>query len=95
MCPKSGNTEEAQLKSAQFTKFERILVAATDGIVTLDKEGRYTYANAAAEKILGVPRELILQRTFDLFGRVFHGLTEFSYSLAHSLSDFRQAFGTK
>lgn len=65
MCSKAGNTEEALSKSAQFTKFERILVAATDGIVTLDKEGRYTYANAAAEKILGVPRELILQRTFD------------------------------
>jgi PAS domain S-box-containing protein len=65
MGPKSGKTEEPLPTSARLTKFERILVAATDGIVTLDKEGRYTYANAAAEKILGVPRELILQRTFD------------------------------
>ena len=65
MGPKSGKTEEPLPTSARLAKFERILVAATDGIVTLDKEGRYTYANAAAEKILGVPRELILQRTFD------------------------------
>lgn len=44
-----------------FSKFERILEAATDGIVTLDKEGRYTYANAAAERILGVDRVRIIQ----------------------------------
>ncbi|WP_221250626.1 PAS domain-containing sensor histidine kinase [Desulfuromonas versatilis] len=48
-----------------MAKFERILETATDGIVTLDKEGRYTYANPAAESILGVPRGQILQRTFD------------------------------
>jgi len=65
MCPKPGKTEEALPKSARLTQLERILKAATDGIVTLDKEGRYTYANAAAERILGVPREVILQRTFD------------------------------
>jgi NtrC-family two-component system sensor histidine kinase KinB len=47
------------------TRFERILESATDGIVMLDRDGRYTYANAAAERILGVPRESILQRTFD------------------------------
>ena len=51
--------------SSRFAHLERILNAATDGVVTLDKEGRYTYANAAAERILGVPRELILQRNFD------------------------------
>ncbi len=65
MCPKSGKTEEAFPKSAQLNQLERILKAATDGIVTLDKEGRYTYTNDAAERILGVPREVILQRTFD------------------------------
>jgi PAS domain S-box-containing protein len=65
MCPKSGETEKSLPESARITKFERILEAATDGIVTLDKQGRYTYANAAAERILGVPRESILQRTFD------------------------------
>jgi PAS domain S-box-containing protein len=65
MCPKSGETEESLPKSAKFTPFERILEAATDGIVTLDKQGKYTYANAAAERILGVPRKSILQRTFD------------------------------
>lgn len=38
---------------------------ATDGIISLDQEGRFTFANAAAERILGVPRKAILQRTFD------------------------------
>ncbi len=65
MCPKSGKTEKSRPKSDRLIKFERILETATDGIVTLDKQGRYTYANAAAERILGVPRESILQRTFD------------------------------
>jgi two-component system phosphate regulon sensor histidine kinase PhoR len=46
-------------------KPERILESATDGIVVLDKEGRYIYANAAAERILGVQRDLILRRTYD------------------------------
>lgn len=45
--------------------FERILDAATDGIVTLDREGRYTYANASAERILGVKRSQILQREYN------------------------------
>lgn len=65
MSPKSGKTGETPSAGDRFAKFERILEATTDGIVTLDKEGRYTYANAAAERILGVPRELILKRTFD------------------------------
>lgn len=59
--PGFGKPEEV-LRTARF---ERILESASDGIVTLDKEGRYTYANAAAERLLGVPRESILQRTFD------------------------------
>lgn len=46
-------------------KFQRILEAATDGIVILDREGRYTYANSAAERILGVNREQIVKRSFN------------------------------
>jgi NtrC-family two-component system sensor histidine kinase KinB len=65
MCPKTGETEGTLPKGASVTEFEQILESATDGIVALDKEGRYTYANAAAEKILGVPRELILSRNFN------------------------------
>lgn len=45
--------------------FKRILNAATDGIVAIDKERKYFYANEAAERILGVPRDEILNRTFD------------------------------
>lgn len=65
MTPESGRTEKSTTANARLTKFERLLEAATDGIVTLDREGTYTYANASAEKILGVPREQILRRTFD------------------------------
>jgi PAS domain S-box-containing protein len=65
MCPKTGEPEGTLPKGASVAKFERILESATDGIVTLDKEGRYTYANAAAERILGVPRGLILSRNFN------------------------------
>ena len=57
MTPESGRTEKSTAANARLTKFERMLEAATDGIVTLDREGTYTYANASAEKILGVPRE--------------------------------------
>ncbi len=61
MSPQSGKTKDALL----VIQMERIVEAATDGIVTLDKEGRYAYANAAAERILGIPRGKILQRTYD------------------------------
>lgn len=46
-------------------KFKRILEAATDGIVILDREGLYTYANAAAERILGVNRTQIVNRSYN------------------------------
>jgi NtrC-family two-component system sensor histidine kinase KinB len=60
-----ASSEKANEAILRLTVCERILESATDGIVTLDKEGRYTYANGAAERILGVPRESILRRTFD------------------------------
>ncbi|PLX81706.1 MAG: hypothetical protein C0616_03635 [Desulfuromonas sp.] len=47
------------------SKFERILEADTEGVVTLDIEGRYTYANDAAEFILGVDRSRIVQRVLN------------------------------
>ena len=65
MCPKQDEIESTELKGLLCSKFERILEAATDGIVTLDREGRYTYANASAERILGVKRAQILQRKFN------------------------------
>jgi len=64
MCPTTGQPEGTPKNSRRF-KCERILESTTDGIVTLDKEGRYTYANAAAEKILGLPREMILRRSYN------------------------------
>lgn len=65
MCPKRDKAEDEESKVFSSAKLERILDAATDGIVTLDMKGRYTYANAAAERILGVRRAKIIQREFN------------------------------
>jgi len=65
MSPESGKTGKSQPEKVQPINFERILETATDGIISLDKEGKFTFANAAAERILGVPRKAILQRIFD------------------------------
>jgi len=51
--------------SLQINKLERILATTTDGIVALDKQGTYVYANAAAERILGVSRGEIIQRAYN------------------------------
>jgi PAS domain S-box-containing protein len=65
MCSKQDEIENTTLKGLPYTKFKRILEAASDGIVTLDRDGRYTYANASAERILGIKRAQILQREFN------------------------------
>lgn len=65
MKQKPEKQEESRQKSIRRGQFKRILETATNGIVVLDKSGRYTYANPAAERILGTSGELILQRTFD------------------------------
>lgn len=36
-----------------------------DGIYLVDRDGRMTFANTAVEKILGLPRDVILHRTYD------------------------------
>lgn len=46
-------------------KLKHILEAATDGVVILNSEGRYIYANAAAERILGVSHTQIVKRSFN------------------------------
>lgn len=49
----------------RLAQLERILSTAADGIVAIDKAGRYFYVNEAAENILGVPKEEILNKTFE------------------------------
>ncbi len=44
---------------------EKVVAAATEGIVVLDSQKKYVFANAAAEKILGVSRKVILDRDFE------------------------------
>ncbi|MCY3023350.1 MAG: PAS domain S-box protein [Planctomycetota bacterium] len=53
--------EEALQESEE--RLARIVETTPDGIVVLDSEGRITFANAAAESILGLPRSAMLART--------------------------------
>jgi len=46
-------------------RLARIVETIADGILILNQEGRYTFANAAAERILGLPRSAIVQRTYN------------------------------
>lgn len=58
-------TDNPLLQNHRLAQLERILSTATDGIIAVDKEGRYFYANEAAERLLGVPKGEILNKTFD------------------------------
>jgi len=44
---------------------EHLLDAIAEGILFADREGKFVYANASAERILGVPRDVILSRRHD------------------------------
>lgn len=44
---------------------ERLLNTLAEGILLANREGRFIYANASAERILGVPRDVILGRKHD------------------------------
>ncbi len=54
--------EEALRTSEE--RLSRIVETIAEGIVIIDSSGRITFANAAAEKVLGLPREVITQRTY-------------------------------
>ena len=41
------------------------LEALPDGVCLLDAAGRVTYANPAAERLLAVPRDVMVGRTLD------------------------------
>lgn len=55
---------EAELRASE-ERLGRIVETNANGITMIDRKGRYTFANAAAEKILGVPRATILERHYD------------------------------
>ena len=50
---------------AALLDVEQVLDRVTDGIVLCDRDHRFVYANAAAERLLGVRRK-------DLVGRLLH-----------------------
>ena len=57
--------DEKTTESLQINTLERILATTTDGIVALNKQGKNVYANAAAERILGVSQAETLQRAYN------------------------------
>lgn len=67
----TSTQREAVLRSeaeAAQTILEHVLTSLNDHFVMFDQEWRYTYVNAAAAKVLGLPREaLIGKRIWDLF----------------------------
>ena len=44
---------------------ERLLNTIAEGILFADRDGKFIYANASAERILGVSRDVILGRSHD------------------------------
>ncbi|MBE0449069.1 MAG: PAS domain S-box protein, partial [Actinobacteria bacterium] len=46
-------------------RLEHIVSIITEGIIVFDRDGRITFANAEAEKILGLKRSTIIGRTFN------------------------------
>ena len=68
-------TENKALRAAEQQRVS-ILDSITDGFVALDREWRYTYINAAADAIHGVPADRLLGRSLwemfpDLVGGTF------------------------
>ncbi len=57
-----AHEREEALRSGE-ERLERIIEAVAEGIVIVDRSGRFTFANAAAENIVGVPRAVITQRS--------------------------------
>jgi diguanylate cyclase (GGDEF)-like protein/PAS domain S-box-containing protein len=58
------HAQEAALRQSE-QRLTRILETTSDAILTVDGNGNIVSANAAAEQLLGLPRELITQRTHD------------------------------
>ena len=59
-----GHLREEALRESE-ERLRRIVETITDAIVILDVEGRYRFANPAAERILGLPRDEITRRRYD------------------------------
>ena len=54
---------EDELRASE-ERLARIVETMADGIIIMDRDGRITFANAAAEDILGLPRGEITKRTY-------------------------------
>lgn len=59
------NSKAKSSSPNSLDKFKKIVLAANDGIVTLDSGGNFTFANHTAEKILGVSIAQIRNRSIE------------------------------
>jgi len=57
--------QTAEELRASEERLSRIVETIADGITILDRNGRHIFANAAAERILGLPRSTITRRTYN------------------------------
>jgi len=91
-----GGVEEAMVSSnssagsfadrdggPDLTRVAALIEAVTDGIVFLDRDWRFTYANLSAEAVLGRPRADVLGRTvWELFPEAGSSLFQQRYNQA-------------
>ena len=56
--------QEAELRESR-ERLERLIETIADGIVIVERGGMITFANATAERVLGLSRERIRERSYD------------------------------
>lgn len=60
----TAQTEVERALAAERDRLSRIIETMAEGLLILDAEGRYVLVNAAAERILGAPRDALAGRHF-------------------------------
>jgi PAS domain S-box-containing protein len=75
----------ARIRKETEERATRILESTTDGFYSLDQEWRFVYFNAAAERMMGIPRGAIIGKThWELFPSIVGTSVEAEYRRAVS-----------
>jgi PAS domain S-box-containing protein len=86
LVPSASQQAGAEAPTSGGPRFDPLLDSITDGIVVLDRDWRFTYLNAVAERLAGRPREPLLGK--ELWSEL-PGLTPTPFATA-----FREAMAT-